>query len=338
MQHISLFNGIGGFQLAAEWMGWNNLASCEIDQFCNRVTKYHFPNCIQHHDIRTTDFTIYKGRTDILTGGFPCQPYSVAGLQKGTEDHRHLWPEMLRAIKEIEPYGIVGENVPGLVNWNGGLVFEQVQADLENQGYQVIPFLLPAASVNAPHKRERIWFIAINPDRKYMRNSNKGEGVGIGINMERNELLQTGRQENADKFKTTSQLIADTESFRYEQSGDSRKRRSGLKNDNSNDNRTNANPNSDKRCKGRSSKKGPETPTGHISTQYSGYSESTWQNFPTQSAICNGNDGISAKLDGITFSKWRNESLKAGGNAIVPQVALQIFKAIEQYEILLKTP
>jgi DNA (cytosine-5)-methyltransferase 1 len=108
MKHAAIFNGIGGFQLAAAMMGWENTMSCEIDDFCNTITKYHFPNCIQHKDVRTTNFTIYRGLIDILTGGFPCQPYSNAGKRKGKEDERHLWPEMLRAIKEIQPGWVVG--------------------------------------------------------------------------------------------------------------------------------------------------------------------------------------------------------------------------------------
>ena len=122
MTHGSLFSGIGGFDLAAQWLGWENIFHCEINPFCQIVLKYHFPNSIQHHDITKTDFTIYRGRIDVLTGGFPCQPFSVAGKQLGTEDDRHLWPEMLRVIREVAPEWIVGENVRGLVNWSGGLV------------------------------------------------------------------------------------------------------------------------------------------------------------------------------------------------------------------------
>lgn len=155
-----LFNGIGGFALATQWMGWKNIMHCEIDPFCNRVMNHHFPNSKQHEDIRTTDFTIYRGQLDLITGGFPCQPYSTAGKRKGKDDERHLWPEMLRAIREVSPRWVVGENVRGIVSWNGGLVFDEVQADLEAEGYEVLPFLLPAAGVNASHRRDRIWFIA----------------------------------------------------------------------------------------------------------------------------------------------------------------------------------
>nr|MDE5945561.1 DNA cytosine methyltransferase [Rikenella sp.] len=116
MTHASLFSGIGGFDLAAEWAGWTNLFNCEIDPFCRRVLKYHFPNAEQYTDIRGTNFAVWRGRIDVLTGGFPCQPFSVAGKRLGTDDHRHLWPEMLRAIREIRPRWVVGENVRGILS------------------------------------------------------------------------------------------------------------------------------------------------------------------------------------------------------------------------------
>lgn len=167
MKHISLFSGIGGFDLAAEWMGWENVAHCEWNPFGQRVLKYYWPNAISYDDITKTDFTIHRGHIDILTGGFPCQPYSVAGKRKGKEDERHLWPEMLRAIREVTPRWVVGENVRGLVNWNGGLVFDEVQADLEAEGYEVWPFLLPAVGVGANHVRERIWFVAYSTSLRW---------------------------------------------------------------------------------------------------------------------------------------------------------------------------
>ena len=119
MTHGSLFSGIGGFDLAAEWMGWNNVFHCEWMPFPRQVLKYHFPKSLSYEDITKTDFTIHRGTIDILTGGFPCQPYSSAGKRLGKDDERHLWPHMLRAIQEIEPSYVVGENVRGLTNWNG---------------------------------------------------------------------------------------------------------------------------------------------------------------------------------------------------------------------------
>ena len=134
MTHASLFSGIGGFDLAAEWAGWTNAFNCEIDPFCRTILKYHFPNAKQYEDIRTADFTIWKDRIDVLTGGFPCQPFSLAGKWRGTEDDRYLWPAMLDVIRTVRPRWVVGENVYGIVNWSEGLVFEQVCADLEAAG------------------------------------------------------------------------------------------------------------------------------------------------------------------------------------------------------------
>jgi len=134
MKHGSLFSGIGGFDLAAEWAGWENVFHCEWNPFGQRVLKHHFPKSISYNDITKTDFTIHKGNIEILSGGFPCQPYSTAGLRKGKEDERHLWPQMLRAIREIKPSWVVGENVRGLINWGGGLVFDGVQTELEAEG------------------------------------------------------------------------------------------------------------------------------------------------------------------------------------------------------------
>lgn len=164
MTHASLFSGIGGFDLAAEWMGWQNMFNCEIDPFCRKVLAYHFPEAKQYEDVKTTDFTIHRGHIDVLTGGFPCQPFSLAGKRKGSDDNRYLWPEMLRAIREIQPRWVVGENVFGIVNWSDGMVFEQVQSDLENEGYEVQPYIIPACAVDAPHRRDRVWFVAHRRD------------------------------------------------------------------------------------------------------------------------------------------------------------------------------
>ena len=138
MKLISLFSGIGGFELAAEWAGWQNVVSCEINPFGRQVLNHYWPNAYHHDDIKTLTFEKidyelkqrfgenWDSDDIILTGGFPCQPYSAAGKRLGKEDERHLWPEMLRIIREVQPKWVVGENVLGLVNWSGGLVFEEV--------------------------------------------------------------------------------------------------------------------------------------------------------------------------------------------------------------------
>lgn len=301
MTHGSLFSGIGGFELAAQWMDWDNIFHCEWNEFGQKVLKHHFPKSISYADITKTDFSIHRGSIDILTGGFPCQPYSTAGKRLGKEDERHLWPEMLRAIREIKPRWVVGENVRGLVSWSGGLVFEEVQTDLEAEGYSVQPFLLPAASVNAPHRRDRIWFVAYSNDNR------AGDGFGQiqGKDGEVSERNNNAKLSNSDKFN-----VADTKFIRLEHGADTREI-----------------------LRKEEKEFGREENKSTLSIKTDGYGyKSDWKNFPTISPICNGDDGLSDRLDSITFSKWRNESIKAGGNAIVPQVAYQIFKAIQEYE------
>jgi DNA (cytosine-5)-methyltransferase 1 len=285
MKHIGLFEGIGGFSLAARWAGWETIAWCEWNEFGQKVLRHHFPKAKGHGDITQTDFTIYRGQCDIVTGGFPCQPYSTAGKRLGKEDERHLWPAMLRAIREIQPRWVVGENVLGLVNWSGGLVFHEVQADLEAAGYEVFPYVLPACAVNAPHRRDRVWFVAYSKRNGYNGNE-----------------IPENRQQSATRGEAWSKSSSSIESWII------------------------ANPDLPRlQAKG-------EQPTSTAQDAGTRNMRSRWERFPTQSPVCSGDDGLPTRMDGITFSKWRNESIKAYGNAIVPQVAYEIFQAINQYE------
>ncbi len=160
MTHASLFSGIGGFDLAAEWAGFENIFTVEIDEFCNKVLEKNFPAVKKYKDIYEFNGTKYTGQIDIISGGFPCQPVSQAGKRKGTADDRWLWPEMLRIISEIKPTWIIVENVYGMLNIENGLVFKQVHADLEAEGYETQTFIIPASAKNAPHRRNRVWIIA----------------------------------------------------------------------------------------------------------------------------------------------------------------------------------
>jgi len=303
MRHGSLFSGIGGFDLAAEWMGWENVFHCEWNAFGQRVLKHYWPNAESFNDITKTDFTKYANKIDILTGGFPCQPYSSAGKRLGKEDERHLWPEMLRAIREISPSFVVGENVRGLTNWNGGLVFDEVCTELENLGYQVAPYLIPACAVNAPHRRERIWFVAHTDQRSEGSSRTSGS---IESNRGNGHIF-------TEQWRESSEL--NNRLFEFSR---------------------NASDTDNERLEGSTGKR-IQTNEGRTKRLQNGIiarvgNQTNWQNFPTQSPICSGDDGLPTELDGITFSKWRNESIKAYGNAVVPQVVYQIFKAIEQYE------
>lgn len=276
MTHASLFSGIGGFDLAAEWAGWTNSFNCEIDPFCRRILKYHFPNAEQYADIRTTDFTIWRGRIDVLTGGFPCQPFSLAGKRKGTEDERYLWPEMLRVIRTVRPRWVVGENVFGIVNWSEGMVFDEVCSDLEAAGYAVQPYIIPACGVGAPHRRDRCWFVAYCAD------------AGFEAMRERTDCADADRVVTDSYGKRRNEQLAAGVASETEKRACQRDRKT--------------------------------------------FARTTFESFPSQSPLCCRDDVFPDGLDGITFPRWVRESIKAYGNAIVPQVALQIFETINEYE------
>ena len=318
MTHGSLFSGIGGFDLAAEWMGWENVFHCEWNEFGQKILKHYWPNAISYGDITKTDFTIHRGQISILTGGFPCQPYSMAGKRKGKEDDRHLWPEMLRAIREIQPRWIVGENVPGIINWSRGLVFHEVQTDLEAEGYEIFPVVLPAVSVNAPHRRDRVWFVAHSINNRHRTKR--------GTNGEKNEISGISRETLCSRMPDgTNRIITPDNNSTWSRSEHELCTRGNLPKERINK----PGINSDSKCQGLERSNSRQLESGDITGFYK---KRDWENFPTQPPLCSRDDGISAELDGITFSKWRNESIKAYGNAIVPRVALQIFKSIQQYE------
>lgn len=359
MTHGSLFSGIGGFDLAAEWMGWENVFHCEIAEFPRKVLKYHFPKSICYEDIKKTDFTKHRGEIDIISGGFPCQPYSNAGKRKGKEDDRHLWPEMLRVIREVQPRFVVGENVSGLLTWNNGMVFHEIITDLENEGYETQAFLIPACATNAPHRRDRIWFVA-NSNGTKQRND-------IGENIRQEGEIWRGKEINVfgelrgdgNATDTNSRGLEGTEKSGWNCINVERKSQFGITTDTDNgsglrntvqtrrtefeelhDSPSNATDTDGKGLQRRphsygrkkyDKKRGTDgSNIGAISENNNRYSISDFSNFPTQSPICGGDDGIPTELDGIAFSKWRNESIKGYGNAVVPQVVYQIFKAIEQ--------
>lgn len=156
IKHASLFSGIGGFDLAAETVGWQNVFQVEKDKWCQKILAKNFPDVKKYEDIKDFDGNRYHGAIDVISGGFPCQPFSVAGKQRGTNDDRYLWPEMLRIIREIRPTWVVGENVAGIIK----LALGQVLSDLETEGYTIETFIIPACAVNAPHRRDRVWVVA----------------------------------------------------------------------------------------------------------------------------------------------------------------------------------
>lgn len=391
MTHGSLFSGIGGFDLAAEWMGWENIFHCEWNKFGQYNLETHFEKSVQHNDITKTDFTIYNGRIDVLTGGFPCQPYSTAGKRLGKADERHLWPEMLRAIREIAPRWVVGENVRGLVSWNGGMVFDEVQSDLESQGYEVLPFILPAAGVNAPHRRDRVWFVAYrsnagiksggqggkNPVHEPESITNTGcagtiENAG-GFSQSRELFQEAGREQNQQFNQSIGSERATSNPTSIRPCRNDRKREDRFQRGNRRETRDVINGNGSEGIAphsssvlngGKGRKEETENGEGEIEINEQEGSElwdrpssisgvPDWNQWPTQSPIRVRNDGLPVELlrqflredsNGLLSEKeinrlvskargkWRKETIKAAGNAIVPQVVHQIFKSIEQYE------
>ena len=379
MRHGSLFSGIGGFDLAAEWMGWDNVFHCDWNPFGQRILKHYWPNATSYEDITTVDFRPHRGDIDLISGGFPCQPYSSAGLRRGKEDSRHLWPQMLRAIREVRPRWVVGENVHGILNWKGpngepNMVFNEVCSELENEGYQVQPYLLPAASVNAPHKRMRVFFVAYSEYNGSGRASRslcgetpqeecggkeRGEATGEQVqhSTEPGEVLRDstyangsgGREDNRaresrqpDK-KSSERITSNSQQVRLEhieEQGDLREGEGTLGGERGQPTFT-------------SKANGNERPTAHSNKERSsdsmadrelegrlGLAErgewNTWDSFPTQSPLCGGDDGLSSRLDSITFPKWRNESIMGYGNAVVPQLIMNIYRSIEAYENQIK--
>ena len=155
MKHLDLFSGIGGFALAAKWLGIETIQFVEIEPYAQKVLKKNFPGVPIHDDIKTFHANEFRG-IEFLTGGYPCQPFSIAGKQRGTEDDRHLWPEMLRVIREARPHWIIAENVTGHIR----LGLDEVLSDLESEAYSTRCFIIPACAINAPHRRDRVWIIA----------------------------------------------------------------------------------------------------------------------------------------------------------------------------------
>ena len=175
---LDLFSGLGGFSLGLERTGhFKTIAFCDNDKFSKLILDKHWKGIKIYDDVREITKEKFKEDDipfpDIITGGFPCQPFSVAGKQKGTSDDRHLWPEMFRIIKAFKPRYVIGENVRGIINIQDGVVFETVCTDLESEGYEVQPFIIPAAGVGAPHRRERVWIIA-NREESMVDSNNHG--------------------------------------------------------------------------------------------------------------------------------------------------------------------
>ena len=206
---LDLFSGLGGFSLGLEKTGhFKTIAFCDNDKYCKLVLQKHWKEVKIYNDVKEiTKKRLEADRVElpeIITGGFPCQPFSVAGKQKGTSDDRYLWPEMFRIIKELKPRWVIGENVKGITNIQDGMVFETVCTDLEGEGYEVRAFNIPAAGVGAPHRRERIWIVAHR--KKSMVNADN-----VRLEQHNETKKKTSRWRTSTTFEPTSD-VADTNS------------------------------------------------------------------------------------------------------------------------------
>jgi len=308
VKHLDLFSGIGGFTLAAQRV-WGDdhevVAFCEKNEFCQKVLKKHWPDVPCVEDIRDVGQQVIANtnserrskdeadplRTggptrlgveigdqsggsgseiDILTGGFPCQPFSAAGKRDGRSDDRHLWPQMLRVIQLFRPRYVVAENVRGLLSIEDGVVFEQVCTDLECAGYEVQPFVIPAVAVDAHHRRDRIWFVAHN-DNYRSRSSTRPAQQTEGAKARGPHMADAGGKGLQEPIRAgIGELCGQAGPFSGSQSS------GGMP--------------TEGRC------------------------------WPTEPAICRVAHGVPNRVD----------RLKSLGNAIVPQVAEQIFRAIKE--------
>jgi DNA (cytosine-5)-methyltransferase 1 len=300
MKHLDLFSGIGGFALAGQ-MVWGDeyecIGFCDIEQYCQKLLNLRFPGVPIYGDIRTIK-NDQATECDIVTGGFPCQPFSHAGKRRGTADDRWLWGEMLRVIKSFQPQWVIAENVRGLVTISSGLVFQQVCVDLEAAGYQAQAFIIPACAKNAPHRRDRVWIVANRTSKRSDNGKHHWEKRHIqddqGFSKE-NQPKRTGWQCEVEPLGAVDSNPA---SIRLE--GDKPQKNTGQ--------------------------------GGFICGNGGGKNASWGKNWvEVATEFCGVDDGVPAKLDGFELSKQGHYQarLKGLGNAIVPQVAAEIMQAIK---------
>lgn len=396
MTHGSVFSGIGGPEVAASMLGWENLFHCEINPFGRKILDYYYPNAESYEDITKTDFTKWRGRVNVLTGGFPCQPFSVAGRRGGATDDRYLWPHMFRCIDEIQPDWVVAENVAGILSMveqgeiapmasartlfdedndvrryqqRETFTLERICKDLEGHGYEVQPILIPACSVGAPHRRDRVFIVA--------HSKRKGAGCDCGAaGDERRRACEDWAESLRQAYRTfgagrtdaaDSDAAADTQGVgQFDGDRQERPTLAGRTHLAQAERSVDASVSDGSKrpatdtisenavcdgCSGRHSEESErqrfigDVGSGNpqrlcdesawlTSARDSDYCGERWEGFPTVSPIHRGDDGLSFHVDDLTipFNRWRTESLKAYGNAIVPQVMYEIFRAIEKVE------
>ena len=390
--HASVFSGIGGPEVAAVMLGWENLFHCEINPFGRAVLDYWFPNSKSYEDITTTDFSEWRGRVNVLTGGFPCQPFSYAGQRRGAQDDRYLWPYMFRCIDQIQPDWVVAENVAGILTMveqgevsevassadlfdslndirgyrlRETFTLQRICDDLESHGYSVQPVLIPACAVGAPHRRDRVFIIGrrnanlsqdpvcggqlVGRDGEQGSERNERDAGARGGQRLRGETSRTASTDTVGGGEGTPGASGSTQSNWSDKDKQQSQRRATpkwsdrfyaiLRHATNTDNRHPQERGNIRGSMGKENRRqtsGRRGDGGLQDVQGCGYARcgERWQWFPTVSPVHRGNDGLPFDVDYLTlpFGKWRTESLKAYGNAIVPQVMYEIFRAIDQIE------
>jgi DNA (cytosine-5)-methyltransferase 1 len=350
LTHLSLFSGIGGLDLAAEMAGFRTVGQCEWADYPTKVLEKHWPDVPRWRDIRTLTGESFHEKTglrtvDIISGGFPCQPFSVAGKRRGKEDDRYLWPEMLRVISELRPAWVVGENVAGIVN----MALDQVYADLENEGYAVQAFIIPACAVDAPHRRDRVCIVGWKRSacNLFYSNSESAEHKNIGKS-------EKGKQEQS-RVGGLYTDVSDSESIRLQREWSGWDQIGGTRPEKAQpERRCNVLSDTDNGC--RTLRRDGELPAveesgGAWANHGGGAPEhGGGERRAAQPGLGGVDDGLSAWMDrGMSAPGYwmpepdgvpritqkrehRSDRLKCLGNAVVPQQFYPIFQAIADIE------
>ena len=332
---IDLFSGIGGFALGLESTGYfKTVQFVENEKWCQKILNKNFPEVPIHDDVKT-----FKGYgADVVVGGFPCQPFSVAGKQKAIQDDRHLWPDMFRVIKETKPTWVIGENVRNIISISEGMVLEQVYLDLESEGYEVQSFIIPASAVNAPHQRYRTWIVAYSECNEHRQEIRRSYKETSKVQKEhRQNYNQSWQSSGTSAIRFSDQRYDDVENTRRSsRRGKSTRNKESIGPGSPQQTQWTSNSNkvrgSSERTetmahtdsKGLQRTEQHETYNGEAKTQFTiakcfeerGY---YWNTEPNVGRVAN---GIPNRVD----------RLRGLGNAIVPQIAYQIGKAIMEAE------
>ena len=326
---LDLFSGIGGFSLGLESTGYfETIGFVEKDEFCQKVLKKNFNNIPIESEVRNVKGDRYKA--DIITGGFPCQPFSVAGKRRGTEDDRYLWDETIRVIRECKPRWFIGENVEGIINISEGKVLQQIQKDLEEEGFEVQCVVIPASGIGAWHQRKRVWIIGYNLSNSNSRNVEARRKGQRGVCKESKEQRSSS---NATSFRKT---LSNTNSFGHRRWGskgcsdrewsflpkEQEGREVGSKAQRCDDTTSNTNSKGSQR---HGVSTDMETEQRQVITERSIEEQQTW--WEAQSKLCRTPNGISYELD-----KDRKNRIKSLGNSIVPLIARELGLAIMKAE------